>query len=141
LECLQSDFLWDGPSGDRKIHLVNWKTICDLVSRGGLGIKKLKVFNKTLLGKWFWSFGHEEHFLWRHVIDSKYALKRGGWCSEEARGPYRVSLWRNIRKGWGSFTHFLSYKVGDGSHISLWHDVWYGIEPLKHSFPELYSIS
>jgi hypothetical protein len=22
------------------------------------------------------------------VIDSKYGLKRGGWCSEEARGPY-----------------------------------------------------
>jgi hypothetical protein len=52
-----------------------------------------------------------------------------------------VSLWRYIRNGWGSFSNFLSYKVGDGSHISLWHDVWCGIEPLKHSFPELYSIA
>jgi hypothetical protein len=50
-----------------------------------------------------------------------------------------VSLWRKIRNGWGSFSNFLSYKVGDGSHISFSHDVWCGIEPLKHSFSELYS--
>jgi len=75
------------------------------------------------------------------VIELKYGLKRGGWCSEEARGPYGVSLWRNIRNGWGSFSNFLSYKVGDGSHISFWHDVWFGIEPLKHSFSEHYSIA
>jgi len=70
------------------------------------------------------------------VIESKYSLKRGDWCSEEAQGPYGVSLWRNIRNGWGSFSNFLSYKVGDGSQISFWHD-----EPLKHSFSELYSIA
>ncbi len=52
-----------------------------------------------------------------------------------------VSLWRNIRNGWGSFSNFLSYKVGDGSHISFWHNVWCGIEPLRLSFPELYSIA
>jgi hypothetical protein len=52
-----------------------------------------------------------------------------------------VSLWRNIRNGWGSFSNFLSYKVGDGSHISFWHDVWCGIEPLRHSFSEHYSIA
>jgi len=27
----------------------------------------------------------------------KYEIQRGGWCSEEARGPYGMSLWRNIR--------------------------------------------
>jgi hypothetical protein len=54
-----------------------------LFLEGGLGIKKLMVFNKSLLSKWLWRFGHEEHFLWRQVIDSKYGLKRGDWCSEE----------------------------------------------------------
>jgi hypothetical protein len=27
------------------------------------------------------------------VIDGKYGILRGGWCSEEARGPYGMSLW------------------------------------------------
>jgi hypothetical protein len=40
--------------------------------------KMLMVFNKALLGKRLWRFGHEDHFLWRQVIDSKYGLKRGG---------------------------------------------------------------
>jgi hypothetical protein len=75
------------------------------------------------------------------VIEAKYRLKRRGWCLEEARCPYGVSLWRNIRNGWGSFSNFLSYKVGDCSHINFWHDVWCGIEPLKHSFSDLYSIA
>jgi hypothetical protein len=131
LECLQRYFLWDGPGGDPKIQLVNWNTVCDPVSREGLGIKKLMVFNKALLGKWLWRFGHEEHSLWRQEI----------WCSVETRGSYGVSLWRFIRNGWGTFSNFLSYKVGDGSLISFWHDVWCGIEPLKLSFPELYSIA
>jgi hypothetical protein len=52
LECLQRDFLWDGLGGDPKIHLVNWKTVCNPISSRGLGIKNLMVFNKALLGKW-----------------------------------------------------------------------------------------
>jgi hypothetical protein len=75
------------------------------------------LFNKALLGKWLWRFGHEENSLWRQVIVMKYEIQRGGWCLEEARGPYRVSLWRNIRNGWGSFSNFVSYRVGDGSRI------------------------
>jgi hypothetical protein len=45
LEHLQRDFLSDGPSGDFKIHLINWKTVCDPISRRGLSIKRLMVFN------------------------------------------------------------------------------------------------
>jgi hypothetical protein len=34
-----------------QIHLVNWKIVHHPVFRGGLGIKKLMVFNKVFLGK------------------------------------------------------------------------------------------
>jgi hypothetical protein len=34
-----------------KIHLLNWDTICSLFTHGGLGVRKLVVFNKALLGK------------------------------------------------------------------------------------------
>jgi hypothetical protein len=47
----QRDFLWDSPGVDHKLHLVNWKTVCSQIVRGGLGFKNLIQFNKALLGK------------------------------------------------------------------------------------------
>jgi hypothetical protein len=35
----------------------------------------------------------------------------------------------------------ISYRVGDGSRICFWHDVWCGEAALKSSFQELYSIA
>jgi len=37
--------------------------VCSPISRGGLGIKNLTLFNKAILGKWFWRFGQEKNSL------------------------------------------------------------------------------
>jgi hypothetical protein len=52
-----------------------------------------------------------------------------------------VSLWRNIRNNWGSFSNLVSYKVGDGSRIRFGHDAWCGETALKFSFSKFYSIA
>ena len=70
----------------------------------------------------------------------KYGIQRRCWCWEEARGPYKVSLSRNIRNGWGSFSNFVSYKVGESSHIRFWYYLWCKEGALKYSFSEFYSI-
>lgn len=44
-------------------YLVNWNTCCPPVCRGGLGIKKLFLFNQVFLGKWRYEF--EDTVLWR----------------------------------------------------------------------------
>lgn len=77
----------------------------------------------------------------RKVIVIKYGIQRGGSCSKEARGHYEVSLWRNISNGWGSFSNFVSYKVGNGSHIRFRHDMWCREGVLKYSFTKFYSIA
>ena len=35
----------------------------------------------------------------------------------------------------------LYYKVGNGVRIRFWHDCWCGEEPLKMTFPDLFSIA
>jgi hypothetical protein len=77
LKRLQRDFLWDSLGGEPRHHLLNWKIICSSVSKGGLGIKNLVLFNKALLGKWLWKFVQEETSLWRHVIVEKYKILSG----------------------------------------------------------------
>ena len=45
---------------------------------GGLGIRKIRLFNEALLGKWLWRFGIEEDALWIQVIELKYGCGGGG---------------------------------------------------------------
>lgn len=65
-ECLdkvgkiQRDFLWDGCSLERKCHLVKWNQVCSSKDKGGLGIRKLDLHNRALLGKWVWKSAKEE---------------------------------------------------------------------------------
>jgi hypothetical protein len=69
IEKLDRDFLWGGLGVDFKYYLVSWSTVCSPISEGGLGIRNLRIFNQTLLGKWLWRYAHEREALWRLVVD------------------------------------------------------------------------
>ncbi len=108
----------------------------------GLAVRSFVMFNNALLGKWLWKFELERDALWCRVIVKKYGSEGGGGLlSGLVGGPYGVSLWKYIRKGWETFSQFLEFKVGDGSRIHSWSDVWCGLVPLKASFPELFRIT
>jgi hypothetical protein len=40
-------------------------------------------------------------------MDSKYGSSWGGWRSNAVIGSHGVGLWKNIRRGWGSFLDLL----------------------------------
>ena len=126
IERLQKDFLWQGSGEEFKFHLVSWGQICTLIRYGGLVVRSLVTFNKSLVGKWLWRFGLERDALWRWVIVEKYGDEGGGWSTQLVSGPYGVSLWKYIMKEWKTFSQFLEFKVGDGSRIHFWSDIGVG---------------
>ena len=77
LEKLQRDYLWGGLNDEFKYHLVNWDKVCSPITEGGLGIRKLRVFNQALLGKWLWRYMHEREAWWRVVVEAKYGSELG----------------------------------------------------------------
>jgi hypothetical protein len=115
--------------------------VCSPIFEGGLGIRNLRAFNRTLLGKWLWHFGSQRDAWWRVVVDAKYGSLWGGWCSLELVSASGVGVWKNIRKGWDSFSRFTRFVVGDGSKISFWRDLWCRDTALKVAFPALFGIT
>jgi len=58
------------------------------------------------MGKWLWCYATKREALWRSVVKTKYDSMRRGWCSMEGAGPFRVEVWKYIRRGQGSFLDF-----------------------------------
>ena len=137
---LQRNFLWGGIGDEPKFHLVKWATVCSPIASGGVGIRKVRLFNKALLGNWLWRYGMERAALWRQVIKVKYGCEWGGWCTRPVNGPYGVGLWKYISRGWPSFSHLILYDIGDGSRVKFWHDLWCGETSLAISYPELFRV-
>jgi hypothetical protein len=52
-----------------------------------------------------------------------------------------VGAWKHIRRGWGVLSSFVKYEVRDEFKIRYWHALWCGDQPLKETFPELFSIA
>ena len=44
----------------------------------------------------------------------------GGWCIGAISGPYGISLWKNISRGWPSFSRYILYEIGDRLRVKFW---------------------
>jgi hypothetical protein len=49
---IQREFLWGGVGGGRRVCWVKWKKVCQPRSKGGLGVRDVKLVNLRLLAKW-----------------------------------------------------------------------------------------
>ncbi|KAJ9693692.1 hypothetical protein PVL29_009580 [Vitis rotundifolia] len=141
LEKLQRDFLWGGGHLERKVHLINWEVVCTQKEKGGLGLRKITVLNKALLGKWVWRFAIEKDNLWKKVLVVKYGQEGLGWRTNEVRGSYGMGVWKEIMKEacwcWDKF----QFKVGKGTKIKFWINHWCGNATLSQIFPQLFPLA
>ena len=71
---------------------------------------------------------------------AKYGVGRGCWISNTTRGTHGCS-WKHIRMGWEAFSTHISFEVGLGTQVSLWHDKWCSDCPLKELFSGLFGCS
>ena len=97
--------------------------------------------NKALLCEWSWRFANDRNSLWRKVICNKFGETNGGWHTCDLIGGYGISLWKEIRKEWPSFSQNAVFSLGDGRGINFWKDVWCREEALCSIYSSLFNLA
>ncbi|XP_071700523.1 uncharacterized protein [Rutidosis leptorrhynchoides] len=128
LEKLFRDFLWCGYDLSKGIAKVAWRDVCCAKSQGGLGIKPLHNWNKTLIAKHVWNLVSFKKSLWVEWI---YANKLKGKNFWDMGIDYNASsCWRGIINMRDVLRKHIFHSVGDGRNTSFWFDIWHPSGPL-----------
>ncbi|CAK8570652.1 unnamed protein product [Lathyrus sativus] len=72
LDRIQNRFLWGSSTKQPKTVWIAWNKVCRSTDLGGLGIKKMDLFNISLLQKWKWRILTEKADLWLDVLASRH---------------------------------------------------------------------
>lgn len=137
LERIMRNFLWGSTEEKKKFHLIAWDEVCVGVNWGGLGIRRLRDVNVSLLSKWLWNIGIDDGKLWKRVIFAKYGKAKGGWCTNICNKAHGCSFWKGIMLFKVFFDNNVRYTVGRGDRILFWDHRWCGDVALKERFPNL----
>ncbi|KAK3230651.1 hypothetical protein Dsin_002532 [Dipteronia sinensis] len=148
LEKLQCNFLWGDEIEKRKLHAVDWISVCKSKAKGGLGIGRMIDKNEGLLTKWVWRFGREESPLWKKVLRPKYAVKGSevlwNWQSN-VTASFFVKTIANLFKPETKYAILIKegFKVviGCGDKADFWNDIKVGERPLKEVFSRMYALA
>ncbi|KAK3229133.1 hypothetical protein Dsin_001014 [Dipteronia sinensis] len=144
LETLQRNFLWGDGIEKRKLHAVDWISVCKSKAKGGLGIGRMIDKNEGLLAKWVWRFGREESPLWKKVLRAKYVVKGSevlwNWQSNVAASFFVktvANLFKLETKSAILIKEGFKVVIGCGDKAYFWNDIKVGERPLKEVFSRM----
>ncbi|KAK2650615.1 hypothetical protein Ddye_018104 [Dipteronia dyeriana] len=96
LRDIRGVFFWGDGVEKRKLHAVDWETVCKSKRKGGLGIGRILDKNKGLLAKWVWRIGKKLGTLWRKVICAKYGVQPSNllwnWNVPSSASPFAKAV-------------------------------------------------
>ncbi|CAN1164676.1 Putative ribonuclease H protein At1g65750 [Linum perenne] len=116
-------FIWGSIDGERKVHLMNWDTVCKPKCQGGLGLRSARELNTAFLMKLTWNVLKKPSELWVQVLTTKY-------MRQTVRGPIPKktkrwsSCWKGINVSWEVFRGGLAWGVRNGRSTNFWSERW-----------------
>ncbi|GKC61013.1 putative reverse transcriptase domain, reverse transcriptase zinc-binding domain protein [Tanacetum coccineum] len=130
IEQLMRGFLWSPSSLKKGRSKVAWEVVCLPKNEGGLGIRRLKVFNSALMIAHIWKLLSLKESLWVKWIH-EYKLKGRSFWDIPLRGNVSWG-WRKILQLRPTIREFIWCNLGDGAATSLWFDKWCEMGPLAN---------
>jgi len=127
--------LWRGSDSNAKMKpLVAWKKCAKPKRKGGLGIINLRSQNNALLLKHLDKFYNKKEIPWVKLIwNAHYPIGQVPHAITD-RGSF---WWRDILKLCDLFRGIAECKIGDGSTVLFWSDLW-NDNILQTKYPRLF---
>lgn len=138
IDFFRKRLLWQEEAGTRKIHLVNWPTVCQPKDQGGLGITDLEIMNFCLLCKWIWKLENSSG-LWQKILRRKYC--KGKLFTQVSPKQGDSQFWSGILHVRDVFLGCCRRLVGNGKRTMFWVDEWWGEKPLALQNPRLFRLT
>jgi hypothetical protein len=121
IDQLARNFLWKG-SSNKGIHLVGWDKITKPKNLGGLGIRRAREANTSLLGKLVWNIHQDKDSLWVQILKHKYLKEEPLLNIPKKSGS---TTWNAIMKALSVLKDGFQFRLGNGNS-SFWFSNWSG---------------
>ncbi|KAJ9536534.1 hypothetical protein OSB04_un000286 [Centaurea solstitialis] len=131
LEGMFRDFLWAQGNNSRGKCKVAWDAVCKPIHCGGLGFKRLSLWNRTLITKHIWDLLTNRQTLWVAWI-RRYRIMDGSLWSIRPR-PNWSWVFRKLLSIRPLVRHFFLHQLGNGLNANAWEDNWFTSIPLSLS--------
>ncbi|GJZ39981.1 hypothetical protein Tco_0586544 [Tanacetum coccineum] len=110
-------FLWCQGGLSRGKAKVAWEVVCLPKDKGGLGIRRIDLFNKALMTTHIWKLFSMKESLWVKWIH-KYKIRDCNFWELPCRGNMTWG-WRKILPLRPLIREFFKYKIGIGNSLSI----------------------
>ncbi|CAJ2638086.1 unnamed protein product [Trifolium pratense] len=117
------NFIWGATDIKRTWHTVAWEDICRPKDQGGLGIRNVHLYNKSLLMKVAWNMLASPSAFWVQVLKSKYKCGTDSIPNVNPKQNFSIT-WRGILAVWKDVVSGMQWNIGNGKRIRFWTDPW-----------------
>ncbi|KAF9626762.1 hypothetical protein IFM89_039042 [Coptis chinensis] len=119
------NFLWSGDPSQRKMITIGWDKVCKPVEEGGLGIRRLREINVSMLMKLAWQFKSGD--------DDFSTFMRGKFLTRDGeKAKYKISsLWPGLKRVMKGVHNKSQWIVCTGERVDHWRDNWVGNKSIQ----------
>ncbi|XP_019094392.1 PREDICTED: uncharacterized protein LOC109129866 [Camelina sativa] len=128
IESLCAKFLWSGNIDEVKGAKVAWETVCLPKTEGGLGLRRLTEWNKTLNLRLIWSLFKPGNSLWSAWNHQHHIRNSTFWAVTSTNKD--SASWKTLLSLRPLAAKFIKCRVGNGRRASFWYDNWTSLGPL-----------